>query len=694
MTFSPWQKIRARLPDKVPLRSILIVPLVLQVISMVGIVGYFSHAGAQRSVESIANALLAEKSDRFNHDMYVYWCDPILISPEAKDLIQQGLISPEDLVIVQQLLARRLKFFPLNINGHVNGHAFVVNRRGQLIASSSTEIESALPSTSNSVAEIASTSQRILATNSRDRRTRQIANHLSDRFNNLEQINQNYFFRFEDAGSKYFVKVFPLQRPQDSVMSLTKGLKGSNLSELQAISQNNLDILQKLDLLTIIAIDEAAFTSELSHNTNTIILLCGIAAILAIVIGSITSDWIIQPILQLNAVTKQISNIYFVKPKSQTRIQEIQELNNCFVEMTEHLQSSFESLVDQKLYVSNLLEAMPIGVAIHSADGALTYLNDAGQSLLKTKLIAVQASDNLHSTFQIYIANTDQLYPVDQLPSSQAIAGKTCYLDNLEIVRRDERIPLEAKAAPVFSIEGKVNGAVVVFRDISDRKKTEKILADYNRKLEQDVQQRTLDLQQEIQERQQAELALRQIEIELTNANQELARLASIDGLTKIANRRGFDDRLQLEWRRMMRESQPLALLLFDVDYFKLYNDHYGHQLGDRCLEKLAETVNLIMRRPADMVARYGGEEFVVILPNTNLEGAAIVADLIHQAIRKLAIPHQRSLVSEFVSVSLGISCFVPTLERSPDILISQADRALYNAKQQGRNCSKIFDEH
>lgn len=693
MTFSPWQKIRARLPARVPLRSILIVPLVLQVISMVGIVGYFSNAGVQMSVESIAKALLAEKSDRFNHDMYVYWCDPILISPEAKDLIQQGLISPEDLVIVQQLLARRLKFFPPNINGHINGHAFAVNRRGRLIASSSAEAESAPPLTSNPVAEIASTSQHILATNSRDRRTRQIAKHLSDRFNSLEQINQNYFFRFEDAGSKYFVKVFPLQPPQDSMMSLAKGLKGSNPAS-QAISQNNLDILQKLDLLTIIAIDEAAFTSDLSNNTNTIILLCGIAAILAIVIGSITSDWIIQPILQLNAVTKQISNIYFVKPKSQTRIQEIQELNNCFVEMTEHLQSSFESLVDQKLYVSNLLEAMPIGVAIHSADGALTYLNDVGQSLLKTKIIAVQTADNLHSTFQIYIANTDQLYPVDQLPSSQAIAGKTCYLDNLEIVHGDERIPLEAKAAPVFSIEGKVNGAVVVFRDISDRKKTERILADYNRKLEQDVQQRTLDLQQEIQERQQAELALRQIEIELTNANQELARLANIDGLTKIANRRGFNQRLELEWRRMMRESQPLALLLFDVDYFKLYNDHYGHQLGDRCLEKLAETVDLIMRRPADMVARYGGEEFVVILPNTNLEGAAIVAALIHQAIRNLAIPHQRSLVSEIVSVSLGISCFVPTLERSPDILISQADRALYNAKQQGRNCSKIFDEH
>jgi diguanylate cyclase (GGDEF)-like protein len=430
------------------------------------------------------------------------------------------------------------------------------------------------------------------------------------------------------------------------------------------------------------------------YRSITVLLLCGLAVIMAIIIGNVIADWIIQPILQLNATAKQISNIYFVKPKSQTLIFEIQELNDCFAEMTEHLQNSFESLINQKLYVSHLLEAMPIGVAIHAADGSLTYLNEIGQDLLNKKLSTSQSVNSLNSNFQIYLENTDQPYPIDKLPSSQAIRGETCYIDNLEILREGKRIPLEAKAAPIFSIEGKVDGAIVVFRDISDRKNTEKILANYNQKLEQDVQQRTLDLQQEIQERQQVEIALRQIELELTKANQELARLASIDGLTKIANRRGFDDRLEFEWRRLMREAQPLSLILFDVDYFKLYNDHYGHQLGDRCLEMIAGAVDTVMCRPADMVARYGGEEFIVILPNTNLDGAELIASKIHQVVRDLAIPHQKSLVSEVVSVSLGISCLVPTLERSPDLLISQADQALYNAKHQGRNCSKIFDHH
>lgn len=686
MTFLLWQKLRARLPARVPLRSVLIVPLVLQMISMVSIVGYISYVGGQRSIESIAIALLAEKNDRFNHEIYDHSHEYVQISQEARLLIQQGSINPEDLKSVQQFLSESLRSLP-----NIDGHSFVINRQGILIASSSEQ--SLTAPIAQAISEISSASQRISALNSRDRLTRHIAQHLGDRFGNLEQVNQNYFFRLEDPQGKYFIKVFPLKLSQDRFKQVVMRHKVANSSESQAGSQNDLDILQKLDLLTIIAIDESVFTSELNRNTIMVILLCGLAAIVAIVIGSITADWIIKPILQLNATAKQISNIYFVKPKSPTPILEIQELNNCFVEMTEHLQSSFESLVNQKLYVSHLLEAMPIGVAIHAADGSLTYLNEVGQDLLNKKLTTSESVNSLNSNFQIYLENTDQPYPIDKLPSSQAIRGETCYIDNLEIVRGEERIPLEAKAAPIFSIEGNVDGAIVVFRDISDRKKTEKILADYNYKLEQDVQQRTLDLQQEIQERQLVEIALRQIELELTKANQELARLASIDGLTNIANRRGFDQRLTFEWRRLAREAQPLSLILFDVDYFKLYNDHYGHQLGDRCLEMIAGAVDLVMRRPADMVARYGGEEFVVILPNTNLDGALVIASKIHQAIRDLAIPHQRSLVSEFVSVSLGISCLVPTLERSPDLLISQADQALYNAKHQGRNCSKIFDQ-
>jgi diguanylate cyclase (GGDEF)-like protein/PAS domain S-box-containing protein len=197
----------------------------------------------------------------------------------------------------------------------------------------------------------------------------------------------------------------------------------------------------------------------------------------------------------------------------------------------------------------------------------------------------------------------------------------------------------------------------------------------------------------DISDRKQAELALAEVESNLRSANQELQTLVNLDGLTKIANRRCFDERVVYEWQRLYREHQPLSLLMFDVDYFKLYNDSYGHQLGDQALLLIAQAVDQLVCRPADLVARYGGEEFIVILPNTNLDGAIAVAKNLHQAIADLQISHQDSDVSDIVTVSMGIASDIPKLDRSPYVLINQADQALYYAKQQGRNRSVIFTD-
>ncbi|WP_071188315.1 PAS domain S-box protein [Trichormus sp. NMC-1] len=195
----------------------------------------------------------------------------------------------------------------------------------------------------------------------------------------------------------------------------------------------------------------------------------------------------------------------------------------------------------------------------------------------------------------------------------------------------------------------------------------------------------------DVSERKQAELALQQAEYNLRLANQELEQLVNTDGLTQIANRRCFDNRLKQEWQRLYREQQPLSLLLFDVDYFKRYNDTYGHQMGDECLIKIAQAVQQVVCRPADLVARYGGEEFVVILSNTNVEGAIAIAQRIHSAIKDLAIPHQASEGRDTVTISLGITSQIPTFQTLPAHLIEQADQALYRAKQQGRNQSVMF---
>ncbi len=183
-------------------------------------------------------------------------------------------------------------------------------------------------------------------------------------------------------------------------------------------------------------------------------------------------------------------------------------------------------------------------------------------------------------------------------------------------------------------------------------------------------------------------IAIQQSELyqQLQTANLELQRQASLDGLTQLANRRRFDEYLNTEWLRHKREQLPLSLILFDADYFKLYNDTYGHLAGDDCLRLLAVAIAAIARRPADLVARYGGEEFAVVLPNTDANGAMHIASTIRQAVRHLAIPHSKSSTSDRVTVSLGVASVVPTKTLSPQDLLNAADRALYIAKQLGRD--------
>ncbi len=184
---------------------------------------------------------------------------------------------------------------------------------------------------------------------------------------------------------------------------------------------------------------------------------------------------------------------------------------------------------------------------------------------------------------------------------------------------------------------------------------------------------------------QQAEIIAERTE-ELEKANHELHRLATLDGLTHIANRRRFNEYLANEWRRMAREQKPLSFILSDVDFFKRYNDAYGHQAGDDCLRKVAQAISCVTQRPNDLVARYGGEEFGVILPNTEVEWAFRISEEMRNAVKQLKVPHCHSDVDEYVTLSLGVACVVPNPELSPLTLINAADRALYQAKEQGRD--------
>lgn len=176
----------------------------------------------------------------------------------------------------------------------------------------------------------------------------------------------------------------------------------------------------------------------------------------------------------------------------------------------------------------------------------------------------------------------------------------------------------------------------------------------------------------------------------LSNLNQQLGKLAAVDALTEIANRRIFDEFFRREWQRGQREQHYLALILGDIDHFKLYNDNLGHQLGDYCLKRVAQAITKAVKRPADLVARYGGEEFAIILPQTSGQNALQVAETIRLQVKQLRLPHPESTVGNYVSLSLGVSCVIPESKYNQEQLLTAADQALYQAKKQGRDRSVL----
>jgi diguanylate cyclase (GGDEF)-like protein len=168
-----------------------------------------------------------------------------------------------------------------------------------------------------------------------------------------------------------------------------------------------------------------------------------------------------------------------------------------------------------------------------------------------------------------------------------------------------------------------------------------------------------------------------------------LENLSSIDGLTGIPNRRYFDQELQQEWKRATRSQTPLSVIMMDIDFFKKYNDHYGHPSGDECLRSVAKALSGTLHRSQDIIARYGGEEFIALLPDTEIAGALTIGEGMRQNVKNLQIPHAQSLAADYVTISAGIANIVPTNEYGSGLLIEGADKALYKAKNDSRNICK-----
>jgi diguanylate cyclase (GGDEF)-like protein len=179
---------------------------------------------------------------------------------------------------------------------------------------------------------------------------------------------------------------------------------------------------------------------------------------------------------------------------------------------------------------------------------------------------------------------------------------------------------------------------------------------------------------------------LAQLSVKLCTANESLEQLSLHDGLTNLANRRFFDAYLAAQIAVARRHKRTVSLIMCDVDSFKAYNDHYGHQVGDECLKHVAAALRSCCRRPSDMTARYGGEEFAMVLPDTDMIGAAQIAEAARVAVARLKIPHAHSVAGPYVSISGGVAALLRKIDITAQQLIAAADQTLYQAKHSGRN--------
>ncbi|MEB3283496.1 MAG: diguanylate cyclase [Lyngbya sp.] len=728
-------------------------------------------------------------------------------------------------VLCSEMLLSDLNLFLAELDFSPNGQAFIIDRLGNIVATSTQE----QPFVKNIDGEVLI---RLQATQSKNWLTRTVATKLQQKWNNLDSIKKPEFILFKTQQYRHKLNHYSdfktphnlqnIKLNQNNFFSIRPRLFSPKYFVHVVPYQDQYG----LDWLIAVVIPETDYMGEIHAMIYQTIAGAGLALIGSIFISIFVTRLMTNPILNLRDAMAQFSRSLELDINiPSTPVLEVKQLKTSFVEMANQLNSSFsetqelnKQLVESERNTAEFLNAIPVGVAIHNREGKLIYLNQEGKRLLGDDIIPHRTEDEFISIYQVYISDTDQPYPREELPVLYALRGESVIVDNMMIKRNGVNIYLEVRSTPIFNSEQEITHALVVFEDITWRREAEKVLINYNQKLENKIKKRTQKLRQEIEQRQKIEanlrenqgrfnalsdaipgvifslvrnpngefwfeyvsqeveriyevslagflhdadyymwaymspedainyeqalmksaetlekfsyewriitpssqqkwlqvnsqpqrrengeicwsgiildisdrkrieIALRQREIELRQANQQLKQLSRTDPLTQVANRGYFETYLQQEWKRSIREEYPLSVILLDVDYFKRYNDTYGHPAGDYCLKQIAQTLKKSVQRPADLVARYGGEEFVIILVNTDEKGAVHIAEKIRREIQNLNIPHQASEVSHRVTVSIGIRTTIPTSETQPEKLIKQADEALYTAKQQGRD--------
>jgi diguanylate cyclase (GGDEF)-like protein/PAS domain S-box-containing protein len=371
--------------------------------------------------------------------------------------------------------------------------------------------------------------------------------------------------------------------------------------------------------------------------------------------------WIRQGFLQpLGAVQKAFSDIgegNFPSSLNFGQSKELRDIADQFGQMVLRLQKSIFEIHSKERQYRNLIEHLPQGIFIKNNQSVYVSCNSAFAKMLGRSVEEI-------------IGKTDYDF-FSQLRAKKYIEWDNQVFESGDMLQKDEET-LENKQHLWFTtlkmpvkFGPSEEGVLGIKWDITSRKLRSQKMEELNRELEQKVQERTLALE---------------------DALAKLEHLTRLDPLTQIPNRRAFQEVIIQEWGRHLRLKRTIALLMIDIDYFKKFNDNYGHTDGDQCLVQVAQTLRRLVSRPGDRVCRYGGEEFAVLLPETDQEGAEKVAEDLRAAIENLGITHEHSQAGEVITISVGATAVIPQGKEKPILMVKLADKALYQAKDAGRN--------
>ena len=394
------------------------------------------------------------------------------------------------------------------------------------------------------------------------------------------------------------------------------------------------------------------------HKANSFIIV--VSVLLTVLISLSIAQAIAARIGEISKAALRVATGDFQTRLPVDRIDEIGSLAQNFNQMTEQLELRTAELCASETKFRSLVDNINIGVyqASGDDDGRFIQVNPAMVQIFGypdlVLLLKVPIS-------QLYHDLADRQFFLQQLKQKGFVKNQEC------LMRRfgGETFWCSRSAVARMDKMGNMQWIEGVIEDITERKQAENLLRQAKEELELQVAARTS---------------------ELTKLNEELHQLSLSDGLTGIGNRRSLDETIEREWKRAVRERSKLAILMIDIDYFKLFNDTYGHLAGDECLKKVAATITGLIKRSMDFAGRYGGEEFAVILPATDELGAMAVGEKIRAAIEAQAIPHQRSYLGGMVTVSIGAAVMIPNSTTESAVLVDAADQALYTAKSSGRN--------